>query len=351
MPCSVRPDARCGPRLQCLAMSSPRLSVLLPTRNAGCYLQQAVDSILSQTYSDFELLVIDDGTTDDSLKQLDARDPRLRVVSSDGEGIVAALNTGARHASGEMFARMDADDIALPQRFERQLGYLDAYPEVGIVGAQVDIFHDGQPVGEGYKRYQSWINGLVNPEQIARAIFIESPIPHPTAIIRRSVFERLGGYRDSEWAEDYDLWLRAHVAGFAMGKPQEVLLRWRDGARRLSRTDTRYAIKRFIQAKAFYLASTHLEIRNAVIWGAGETGKLLHDALRKQGVFVTGFIDIDPRKIGGKKRGLLVFPHEKVSELNALIVVAVGARGARTQIEEALHKQNLIEGEDYIFAA
>ncbi|GAB4345357.1 MAG: glycosyltransferase [Gammaproteobacteria bacterium] len=329
----------------------PLISVLMPCRDGGDHLQAAVDSILAQSFADFELLIVDDRTRDGSLERLDCRDNRVRILRNPGEGIVDALNAGAAAARGALLARMDADDFALPDRFERQLQHLQRHPRLGVVGAQVEIFRDGGPLQEGYRIYQRWINGLTAPEAIAREIFIESPIPHPTAMIRREVFDRLGGYRDSEWSEDYDLWLRAHAAGVAMGKPEGVLLRWRDHDGRLSRSGGRYTIDRFLQAKACYLARTVLSERPAVIWGAGETGKRLHDWLRRYGVEVSGFIDIDPRKIGGRKRGLPVVSPEARKRLAGVIVVAVGSRGARPRIRQVLRQQGLSEGEEYLFAA
>lgn len=334
-----------------MIIRTPRVSVLLPVRNGNAWLIEAVSSILGQTLGKLELIVIDDGGNEAILPGL-PRDPRIRLIGNRGRGIVAALNSGAAVARAELLARMDADDIALPERLERQIDLLEREPELGIVGARVAIFTEaGAPAG-GYRTYQDWINSLNTADAIAREIFVESPIPHPTAIIRRSLFERLGGYHDTPWAEDYDLWLRAHATDVAMAKPDGILLRWRDHDGRLSRTDRRYTRAGFTRAKAHYLARTRLRRRAAVIWGAAPTGAALHDALIAEGVRVTGFIDIDPRKIGGRKRGKPVWSPTAVAELDGeLILGAVGARGARASIRSALAGLGKREGTDFLMTA
>jgi len=140
--------------------------------------------------------------------------------------------------------------------------------------------------------------------------------------------------------------------GIGMGKPDAVLLDWRDHHARLSRRDVRCSLANFAAAKAHFLARGPLQSRPAVIWGAAPTGATIHDCLRREGATVSGFIDIDPRKIGGRKRGLPVWgPHMVEQADGALILGAVGARGARPRIREALVGEGLIEGRDFLFVA
>jgi glycosyltransferase involved in cell wall biosynthesis len=324
----------------------------MPVRDGAAELAIAVGSILGQTLSDIELVVVDDASSDGAVDALRGHDdPRLKLYSNPGHGIVSALNFAADQAQGRYLARMDADDIALPARLERQVELLEHESGIGIVGTEVEIFAENG-VGEGYRLYQEWVNGLRTPQAIGREMFVESPIPHPTAMLSSSLFQALGGYREVPWAEDYDLWLRAHLQGVGMAKPDGVLLRWRDREGRLSRTDSRYAIGRFIDAKAHYLAKSRLRNRNAVIWGAAPTGARLHDALEREGVSTVAFIDIDPKKVGGRKRGRPVLPVEAAAEVApALIVGAVGSRGARAEIRNELDGHGMTEGEDYLFAA
>jgi glycosyltransferase involved in cell wall biosynthesis len=333
-------------------MTNPvQVSVVLPVRNAGPYLVESVSSILSQTVTEFELLLVDDHSTDGAIGALDRSDRRLKIIPSRGKGVVAAFNTGLAVARGAFVARMDADDIALPERLSLQLDYLDRHPEVGIAGGCVDIFAaDG--VQGGNRRYQSWLNSVRSTDDIRNAMFIESPVPNPTALFRHDVITALGGYHDVDWPEDYDLYLRADTAGIQMGKPKPVILRWRDHDGRLTRNDRRYSLQAFRRVRAHFLVASRLQGRDVVIWGAGPTGKNMHDLLVQEGAHVTAFIDVHPRRIGGRKRDLPVWPVERAVDVgDALILVAVGAAGARAELREFMQGIGHREGEEYLFVA
>ena len=335
----------------------PLVSVVLPVHDGGRWLETAVDSILRQTLADLELIVVDDHSTDGAPGRLAGCDDRLRLLTSPERGVSAAFNAGFAVSRAPLVARMDADDIALPTRLERQAGYLGENPGVDICGGCVEIFlgddaPECRPAG-GNRRYQAWLNACRSPERIRRELFIESPIPNPTAMFRREALERLGGYGDPAWPEDYDLFLRADALGMRMGKPDGVLLRWRDHERRLTRSDQRYALERFQVAKAHYLARTRLhDSQPLVIWGAGPTGRLMHDLLHSEGVPVHGFLDVHPRRTGGRKRGLPVWPIEQLGDLDGhFVLVAVGAAGARARIRRFMRARGRLEGADHLFVA
>jgi glycosyltransferase involved in cell wall biosynthesis len=331
---------------------NPTVSVILPVRDGGDYLAAAVDSILAQTMDDLELLVVDDHSSDGAVGQLNREDSRVSLLFNDGSGVSKAFNTGLGSARGRFIARMDADDLALPTRLERQLGYLETHPEIGIAGACVEIFSTAGIAG-GNRRYQRWLNACRTPGQIHRELFIESPIPNPTALFRAEVIQQLGGYGDPPWPEDYDLFLKADARGIRMGKPEEVLLRWREHPDRLTRTDERYRLERFQAAKAEYLVQYRLQGKGPVaIWGAGPSGRLMHDLLTATGCEVSGFLEVHPRRIGGEKRGLPVWPIERAGERpDQFILVAVGAAGARENIRGFMRRCGRQEGRDYLFVA
>ncbi len=324
----------------------------MPVRNGGQYLQPAVESILEQTLSDIELLVVDDHSDDGAVATLDGKDARLHLTHSGGHGVSAAFNSGLAMARGAFIARMDADDIALPRRLETQLGYLQENPEVGICGGCVEIFSDSG-IGGGNRRYQDWLNACRTPVAIRRELFVESPIPNPTALFRRGAIQALGGYADPDWPEDYDLFLRADAAGMKMGKPKGVILQWREHPGSLTRTDPRYDLARFQAAKIHYLAAARLAPGVApVIWGAGPTGRLTHDLLVAEGRAVRGFIEVHPRRIGGEKRGLPVWPVDWLASApDAFVLAAVGAAGARERIRRHMDSLGRTEGEHYLFVA
>lgn len=335
------------------------ISVIMPVRNAGRYLEDAVASILNQSYLNIELILVDDHSVDNAIELLPghlSKDIRLKRFISEGHGVVAAMATGYRHSQGMYLARMDADDIALPWRLEKQFNFLQQFPEIDIAGGQIKIIAEAG-IDQGFLLYEQWLNSLCSPDDIERELFIESPIPNPTAFFRRECYEALNGYHDSEWAEDYDIFLRAHAAGFKMGKPEGVLLQWRDHDKRLTHCDSRYENKLFMKAKAYYLAHSDyfLENRKAIIWGTGPTGIYFHDILTSHNVEVISFIDVNPRRVGGIKRGLPVYHFTEIKEYtrdkDALIVGAVGARGARKKMRQALVEMGKEEGMDFLFAA
>ena len=172
-------------------------------------------------------------------------------------------------------------------------------------------------------------------------------------MFRREALRALGGYADPDWPEDYDLFLRADAMGMQMGKPDGLVLRWREHPERLTRTDRRYALERFQAAKIHYLAAARLAPGiEPVIWGAGPTGRMTHDLLREAGRAVRGFIEIHPRRIGGEKRGLPVWPVEWVPRhADAYLLVAVGSAGARDRIRRFMREAGRTEGEDHLFVA
>jgi glycosyltransferase involved in cell wall biosynthesis len=316
----------------------------MPVRDGGAWLAEAVDSILGQSFGDLELIVVDDHSCDGAVAALaSVDDARLRLLSTPAPGVVAASNLGMSAARGPFIARMDADDIAGRERIAAQLAHLEAHPGIDLCGTQVEIF--GAAAGAGARHYQDWLNALTEPEAIAAAMYVESPLAHPSLMLRRSALERLGAapYRDFDGPEDYDLLLRADAAGLRMGKPEGILLRWRDHDGRLTRTDARYSREAFFRCKAGCLVRSRLRGREVAILGASVTGALLYDALAPLGVTVRGFADLAARRRGGLKRGRPVYGPEWLATLgdDVLLLIAAGRRGARAEIGPWLEAQSL----------
>ncbi len=337
------------------ANDNTAVSVLMPCYNVQGTVDDAVRSILEQTLSNFELITVDDGSTDrtaDLLRDWAGRDRRVRVLSFPHGGIIEALNGGLVACRAGLIARMDADDRAYPERLAKQVRFLTEHPDIAVVGSYVEAF-PGVRVREGFKRYLAWLNSLDTPELIARDIFVESPLAHPSTMIRADWLRRVGGYQEHGWPEDYDLWLRMHVAGARMGKVQEVLLDWRESPDRLTRTHGRYSVENFLRAKAHYLCQGPLSDREAVIiWGAGQMGRRLSKHLERGGASLVAFVDIDPKKIGSIRRGLPILSAEDLPDLlrqyrGPVVLAAVGSRGARALIRERLDGMGLVEAQDY----
>lgn len=320
---------------------------------------EAIASVLDDLEPGDEIVAVDDRSTDGGdrvVAALASRDRRVRALASSGEGIVAAL-TAAVHASrGDLLARMDGDDVSLPGRIAASRAMLDADPSLGAVATQVEPFVDleGASPSDGIVRYVGWQNSVVTKDDHARAMFVESPVCHPSVTMRRSALEAAGGYEDPPWPEDWDLWLRMHARGIAMAKVPRTLFRWRRHAGALTVTDARYSEERLREARAAYLAR-HLARggRPFAVWGAGPTGRRLVRALEAHGAAPRFFIDIDPRRRAARGRPV-VLPDEGVPRLlreRAVLVVAVGRPGARDLVRAHLRGRGLVEGADYVCGA
>ena len=331
----------------------PTVSVLLPIYNAADTLDQAMRSVLRQTFADFEVIAVDDGSDDESpniLKQWAKRYRRVKPVFHERVGLIGALNAGLKHAEGEFVARMDADDVSHPRRLKLQVGLMRAHPEVSVAGCLMRSFPK-HGVREGFRIYEAWLNSLISHEDMVREIFIESPLAHPSTMMRRTELTELGGYEDHGWPEDYDLWLRVFLAGKRFAKVPEVLYFWREHQGRLSRTDPRYAVERFLRAKAHYLAKGPLEgTESVIVWGAGQTGRRLSKHLLREGVRIAAFVDVDSKKIGRRLRGIeIVAPDDPASSRGSagFLLSAVSSRGARALIRVWARERGWVEGRDF----
>ncbi len=334
-------------------MPAPTVSVVMPVFNAAPTLDEAIASVVAQTLADFELLAVDDGSTDGSVERLRAvasTDARVRVLARPHQGIVGALNGGIAAATAPYVARMDADDVCLPRRLREQVAWLDAHPDLAGVGCRVECFPP-DAVTDGMRHYLAWLNGLVDPDAIAREIFVESPLAHPSVMLRRDVLAAVGGYRDGPFPEDYDLWLRLHAAGHRLGKVPEVLLGWRERGGRLTRTDPRYSADAFRRLKLSHLDAFLRGRREVQICGAGPDAKAWGRLLAEAGIPVLRHFDVDPRKIGGRVAGRVPVLDWRLAAAHRDVpmLCAVGVKGRRPVIRLELDALGFREGVDYLF--
>lgn len=342
------------------------VSIYLPARDAEATLGLAIESCLAQTLPDFELVLVDHGSVDGTfslMKKYARRDSRIDVLRQPrGSAFVNVLNFAWRETAANLVARMDADDFSYRARLQRQVRFLDENPALAACGAHVRIrkrpagggARETGPPDQGYAEYASWLNSLVTPERIARERFIDSPVANPTSVIRRPALERLGGYQDPPWAEDYDLWLRLLEAGETIGKVDRVLLDWYDSERRSTRTIDRYTQDNFQRAKAHYLARLPLARERGVsICGAGPIGKKLGRRLREEhGIPVGAFFEVSENRIGNRIGGVPVLPGEALADSPRRVLIgAVGLPGARERIRGLATEAGYVEGADFFCVA
>ena len=337
-------------------MLKASISVLLPFRDAAATIEAALQGLVACSDPSLEVLAVDDGSTDGGAQRVRAwaeREPRVRLLRNVGSGLVAALQHGLSAARGALVARMDADDLSHPERLDRQRAALLAEPELSLVGSRVRAFADDGDVGEGLRRYVDWQNTLLTAHDHRRELFVESPLCHPSIMVRREALAAVGGYQESAGPEDYELFMRLDQAGYRLAKLPEVLLSWRHRAGRATFSDPRYSLPRMRQAKAPFLAHRLAQVpkQRKVLWGAGPTGKRLARELALHGFEVDCFVDIDPRKLGAHSRGRSIMPPDGLDPRSDVVVAAVGARGARELIRPDLLARGFVEGEDAFFAA
>lgn len=271
---------------------APAASILLPVFNGERFLADCLRSISAQTLTDWELIAVDDGSTDGTpaiLRAWQAKDGRIRVLTQAHHGIVAGLNAGLALCRATYIARMDCDDRMHPGRLERQRACLEQDPDLDLVGCTVIPRPLTGPLRPGAVRYSTWLSSHTTPEALGNALFIESPLAHSSFFARRRLYEELAGYRDVPWPEDYDFLLRGHAAGARFGSVAGVPLERGDWPGRVTRTDPRCTAAAMDRAKVHHLVSgPWLRGKNGVtVVGDGGVAARVAGMLAERGVRVT----------------------------------------------------------------
>lgn len=333
---------------------SQRVSILLPARDAAATLPACLASVRRQTLTDWECVIVDDGSRDATAAIATAAaraDARFVVHRTAGRGIVAALEAGLARCTGAYVARMDADDLMRRTRLADQVAALDAEPALAGVGAHVRIF-PRRTMRDGLRLYESWLNAVRSADDVARDAFVESPLAHPTLCLRRRVLEATG-YRDVAWPEDYDLLLRLLAAGRRLGTVPRRLVAWRDGPARLTRTDPRYARARIVACKAAHLASGFLaDGSDYLLWGYGGTGRQLARALAAHDKHPSRVIEVHPGRLGNRIRGVPTVGPDALGDVTrGRLVASVAGLGPRQEIRRHLADLGWREGTDFVCAA
>lgn len=200
-----------------------KLSVIMSVYNGERYLKEAIESILNQTFKNFEFIIIDDGSTDKSPQILDKyakKDKRIKLIHQKNIGLTKSLNKALKLAQGKYIARIDADDIAYKSRFKKQIRFLEKHPKIGLVGNYVDVIDEkGKNIGR--------LIYPTNDKDIRKVLIKKNPFCHSTIMFRKEVAEKVGGYnKDFSAAQDYDFWMRISKH-YQIANLSEVLGAWR----------------------------------------------------------------------------------------------------------------------------
>jgi len=334
--------------------AEPRVSVLLPVRDAAATLAASLKSVSRQRLRELECIVVDDGSRDESLAIARSHalgDPRFRVIAQPALGLVSALARGLAECRAALVARHDADDCMHRERLTLQVGAIEQSPELAGVGCHVRLF-PRSALGPGMRAYEAWLASVRTPEDVRREAFVECPLAHPTLVLRREVLIE-NAYRDLGWPEDYDLVLRLLGAGHQLGVVPRRLIAWRHNRHRLSQRSAVYTPERFTACKAHHLASGLLARQSRYwLWGYGGTGRALAKALRSHDRHPDAIVELHPRRIGQRIQGARVIAPHELGDPGALpLVVSVAGADARGLIRAELTQRGFREGTDYVCAA
>ena len=334
--------------------SSVKVSVILPFFNAEGTLDRAVGSIGMQDLEDFECMLVDNNSTDGSrpiAEQWVEKDRRFTLIAEAQQGVMFASNRGAEASMGMYLARMDADDVALPERLRLQSEFLDKNSGYGAVAGRVLHVGDPQYTG-GFRRFVDWSNSLSTYEDIYHRRFIEAPIVNPTAMWRRSTMEQHGMYRAGDFPEDYEMWLRWLDGGVKIAKLEEVVLEWHDSKQRLTRTDPIYSDRSFYRIKSFYLAKYLSEINpfnpKVAVWGASRISRRRARILEEHGISISTYIDT---KKGRQIERDVIYYKDLPQAGELFILTYIRQMDNRERIQAFLEERGYVEGKDYLLVS
>ena len=326
----------------------------MPVYNAQDTILDAIDSVFRNDFKDLELIVINDGSTDGTaLKLASVSDSRCRIIHQTHQGVVSAHNHAVREARAQWIARMDADDLASPDRFSSQWDLVHR-KGLELVGGMVQIVGlDGRPA-PGMQRYEKWLNQLTEHATIMDQRFIEMPMVNPSLFGHRRWFAHQ--CREGPFPEDYDWFLRiANFPSLRVGKVSQTILKWRDNPNRATRQDQRYRSSAFDDCKQQHLLEGPLKHHKEVLfWGAGQAGKPWIRRLLGLGYHIRIIIDVHPGKIGQVIHGAEVKPPTFMRQdtwPGVPLLAAVGTKGAREKIRHHLCQTGGNQGRDVWFLA
>ncbi|MBU7006390.1 glycosyltransferase [Phosphitispora fastidiosa] len=334
----------------------PEVSVLMSVYNAENYLCEAIESILNQTYQDFEFIIINDGSTDNSLNVIRsyASDKRIKVYNLEGNGGLAnALNFGLEKVSGKYVARQDADDISHVDRLGKQKDILDKRVDISLVDSFVEYFPSNSEVGESerYKFYKSIVekdkNRPFSPEEIREKLYWYCCITHGTIMARREVITPIGYDGSFRVAEDYKLFYRLNKLGYKTCKINEVLLKIRVSSSSNMAKYKNLNNRMIFQIKEDEIRNLYKE-RQPLIWGAGSAGLTVLEILKENGLDIEGFLDSGSDKQGTQIQGRYVYSPDILKDRTKGYKVLIASSIGKFQINELLKSWGYRHLEDFV---
>ena len=335
----------------------------MPVKDTAKYLRICLDSILEQSFDNWELLAVDDGSSDDCLSILQEyadRNKRIKAISNSQPGLLNALRLGYSHSSGELIHRMDSDDVMPADKLEVMLtsrasvntrASVKNKSGVLITGA-TEYFSDEGPIGDGFRRYDKWLMDVAKNESYREEVYKECVIPSNCWLVHRDDFDRIGAFNPATFPEDYDLCFRFIEGGLKIVGLTQVLHHWRDRPDRISRNWVVYKDNRFFELKISYFFKMDRDnSRPLVLWGAGKNGKDLAKLILQKEEEIHWICD-NEKKIGKNIYGITLEHYSSLSKIkNAQVVIAVASPDGQNEIIAELIRNRMKKGIDYWFFA
>ncbi len=323
------------------------VSILIPFKNTEAFLPECIDSIIAQKHQNWEVLAVDDHSTDQSRTLMDSytgKDSRIKVFSNIGEGIIDALRLAYKNSKGQFITRMDSDDIMTPNKIKQMATSLVHFGKGHLAIGQVRYFSE-QGISDGYKRYENWLNNLTLNGNNYAEIYKECVIPSPCWMIHRKDLDNCNAFRPNRYPEDYDLAFRFYENGMKCIPCNEVLHHWRDYSTRTSRTSEHYAQNYFLDIKLHYFLKLDYDHKKPlVLWGAGNKGKSIAKELLREQIDFHWLCD-NQKKIGKEiyRKNMLHYSFlEELDYPQTIITVANAEEQTkiRAYFSSLTHKQN-----------
>jgi len=321
------------------------ISIVMPVKNASKYLEACLLSIQNQSLKDWELIAINDHSTDNSfaiLNEFSKSDSRIKVFNNKGQGIIDALTLAYEKSAGENLSRMDADDKMHPNKLKLLQEALNENPNA-IITAKVSYFSSDE-LGQGYINYQNWLNQFIEKQNHYSGIYQECVLPSPCWMMNRSTLDILGGFKSLSYPEDYDLCFKAYKNEIPIIGVNEVLHYWRDYTERTSRNDPNYADNTFLEIKTKYFISCDLKPNQPLIlWGAGKKGKKIARLLIERNVdFTWATNNVQKLNVPIYNQELVL--DDEISDIKgAQVIIAIADRKASEGILRVLQASNVDE--------
>jgi glycosyltransferase involved in cell wall biosynthesis len=333
-------------------MNHDSISILTPFKNTTSYLEACLDSIIAQDYEHWELLIVDDHSTDNSYDLVNAyaeKDKRIKLFKNKGQGIIDALRLAFSESSGSFITRMDSDDLMHPKKLSTMLKDLKTHGKQHLALGLVTYFSENG-IGDGYAKYESWLNTLTQNGDNYSEIYKECVIPSPCWMLHRDDFLDCGALTPDRYPEDYDLTFRFYKNDIKCIPSNTVLHYWRDYSTRASRTHEHYAENHFLELKVdYFLELNYDNSRPLSVWGAGQKGKKVTKLLKLKGIDFTWICD-NPKKIGKHIYDELLysFEHLKVLERPQSIVTVANTE-SQAEIKAYFECHGMLTMKDYFF--